>query len=177
MLRSELATSRLILRPVTARHLTDLIRWEADPVLRDLNDECAAPAKAEEVERTVAGWLRPGREDILPYAVHMRTDDRCIGWGMVAAIDRAASECRIGLTIAERDLWGQGLGREVLEALVAHAFGPLGLARIIGEVHAFNTRSIRLLERARFRHLRTERAVVRRGDKMWDELVYARDHA
>ena len=168
-------TLRLCLRPLTRQHQPLLVRWEADPVLRDLNDEDAEPAPASETERIVGGWLRPGRQDILPYGIHFRTDDRCIGWGMIAAIDRADSEARVGLTVGARDLWGQGLGREALGALVAHAFGPLGLARVLGEVHAFNARSIRLLEHAGFRLLRTEPAAVRRGDRSWDELVYARD--
>ncbi len=167
-------TPRLRLRPLTEGHLPHLVRWEADPVLRDLNDEDASPAPAREVEETVRAWLRPGREDILPFAIHLRDDDACIGWCMIAKIDRGEGECRIGLTIGDRFLWGQGYGREVLDALVAHAFGPLGLSRVLAEVHAFNDRSVHLLDRCGFTLLRVDRGAIRRADRSWDELVYVR---
>lgn len=167
-------TPRLRLRPLAEGHLPHLVRWEADPVLRDLNDEDASPAPAAEVEETVRAWLRPGREDILPFAIHTREEDACIGWCMIAKIDRAEGECRVGLTIGDRSLWGRGLGREVLEALVAHALGPLGLSRVLGEAHSFNERSVRLLKRCGFTLLRVERGSIRRADGVWDELVYAR---
>ncbi len=171
---AEIETPRLRIRPLTEGHLPHLVRWEADPGLRDLNDEDASPAPAREVEETVRAWLRPGREDILPYGVHLKESDACIGWCMIAKIDRAAGECRVGLTIGERALWGEGLGREVLEALVAHAFGALGLSRVLGEAHSFNERSVRLLKRCGFTFLHADRGAIRRPDGAWDELVYER---
>lgn len=170
-----LETARLLLRPLTLTHLPLLVRWEADPVLRDLNDDDATPASPADVEATVRGWLRPGRDDILPFGIHVRPDDVCIGWCMIAAMDRSAGECRVGLTIGERSLWGRGLGREVLSALVDHAFGVLAMRRVLGEVHAFNARSIRLLDRFGFRLLRTEPDAIHRGDRSFDEMVFVFD--
>jgi len=178
-MRSTLQTPRLTLHPIGLQHLSAIVRWEADAVLRDQSDDDASPAPAHEVEAAVRGWMRAGRDDILPLAIHLRDDDRCIGWCMLAAIDRASRECRVGLTIGERDLWGRRLGREVLSALVEHAFGPLAMRRVIGEVHAFNDRSRRLLEGLGFRVVSVEAGTILRGDRAFDELLYAidRDHS
>jgi len=173
MTATPLETPRLLLRPLTLQHLSALQCWEADPELRNLNDEDAAPAPPHEVQAIVHGWLRPGRDDLVPLAIHQRRDDQCIGWCMLAAIDRDAGECRVGLTLGQRELWGRGLGAEVLTALLAHAFGQLGMRRVLCEVHAFNTRSRRLLERAGFRLLHTDPGAIRRGDQLHDELVFA----
>lgn len=166
-----LHTPRLELRSLTREHLPELIRWEADPVLRDLNDDDPAPARPEDVEATVNAWLRPGREDLFPWAIHRRSDGACIGWCQLA---RVASEWRLGLTIGAREEWGSGFGLEVVDALVAHAFEALGAARVLGEIHEFNARSVRLLERAGFRLVERIPAAVRRGDRSWDELVFSR---
>lgn len=170
-----LETPRLLLRPLTLAHLPFLVRWEADPVLRDLNDDDASPAPPAETEATIRGWLRPGRDDIIPFGIHNRSDGACIGWCMLAAVDRSAEECRVGLTIGDRGLWGRGLGMEVLTALVDHAFVALAMRRVVGEVHAFNTRSIRLLDRSGFRVLHTKPDAIRRGDRSFDEIVYVRE--
>ncbi|MCC6995748.1 MAG: GNAT family N-acetyltransferase [Deltaproteobacteria bacterium] len=173
MATPSLATPRLLLRSLTLEHLPSLVCWEADAELRHLNDEDPDPAPAHEVEAIVRGWLAPGRVDLLPFAIHLRSDDRCVGWCMLAAIDPAAGECRIGFTLGERELWGSGLGREVLSALLDHAFQNLGLWRVLGEVHAFNLRSRRLLERAGFQLIHTEPGAIRRGNHLHDELVFS----
>ncbi len=105
MATPSLATPRLLLRSLTLEHLPSLVCWEADAELRHLNDEDPDPAPAHEVEAIVRGWLAPGRVDLLPFAIHLRSDDRCVGWCMLAAIDPAAGECRIGFTLGERELW------------------------------------------------------------------------
>ncbi|MFE9860057.1 GNAT family N-acetyltransferase [Streptomyces sp. NPDC005780] len=50
--------------------------------------------------------------------------------------------------------WGQGLGTEIAETLVAHGFGTLGLAEVHATVDAANEASLALLTRIGFRHVR-----------------------
>lgn len=50
--------------------------------------------------------------------------------------------------------WGQGLGTELAEALVAHGFGALGLTEVHATVDAANEASLALLSRIGFRHVR-----------------------
>src|SRR5207237_533330 len=46
------------------------------------------------------------------------------------------------------DTWGQGLATEVATALIAHAFGDLGLFRVIGVTHPDNVASQRVLQKS-----------------------------
>ncbi len=167
-------TLRLSIAPLTLADLESIARWESDTELRHLNDESAEPAKLEEVEATLRGWLDPARDDIAPFGLRLREDDRLIGWCMLARIDRAAGECRVGLTIGERDLWGRGLGGEALGALVDRA-RELGMRRVVAELHEFNDRSRRLFERAGFRLVARHAGEIRRGARAYDELVFALD--
>ncbi|MEU1351363.1 GNAT family N-acetyltransferase [Streptomyces sp. NPDC005775] len=50
--------------------------------------------------------------------------------------------------------WGQGLGTEIAEALVARGFGALGLTEVLATVDAGNEASLALLGRIGFRHVR-----------------------
>jgi ribosomal-protein-alanine N-acetyltransferase len=44
-----------------------------------------------------------------------------------------------------RDVWGQGLAREALASVIAHAFGPLQLNHLSARVQSGNARALRLL--------------------------------
>ena len=56
--------------------------------------------------------------------------------------------------------WGAGIGSEAVRAVIDHAFGALGYARLIAETQAANQPSRRLLERL---GMRWEREVTRFG--------------
>jgi ribosomal-protein-alanine N-acetyltransferase len=70
--------------------------------------------------------------------------------------------------------WGQGLAGEALAALLAHAYGPLGLHRIAAEVDTDNPRSSALLERHRFRCEGVRRGHEWKEGRPIDLAVYAR---
>jgi [ribosomal protein S5]-alanine N-acetyltransferase len=72
------------------------------------------------------------------------------------------------------DWWGQGLAGEALAALLAHAYGPLGLHRIAAEVDTDNPRSSALLERLGFRHEGIRRGHEWKDGRPIDLAVYAR---
>lgn len=65
-----------------------------------------------------------------------------------------------------RDRWGRGYSREAGHAAVAHAFGPLGLDRIIAAVEPANTPSIYVLEKCGFVLLEHRKLASR------DALIY-----
>lgn len=52
------------------------------------------------------------------------------------------------------EVWGQGLGTEVLEALVAHGFDTLDLHEVHATVAASNAPSLRVLRKTGFEHVR-----------------------
>ena len=50
----------------------------------------------------------------------------------------------------DADRWGEGLGSEVGEAAVAHAFGPLGLEELVAYTLPANFASRRIMEKLDF---------------------------
>jgi RimJ/RimL family protein N-acetyltransferase len=60
-----------------------------------------------------------------------------------------------------KDQWGKGYGREALAAVIGHAFGPLGLNRLMARVQSGNARAVRLLENLGFQEERALADVMR----------------
>lgn len=72
-----------------------------------------------------------------------------IGTVSLFAFDTSSQRAEIGYMLAPR-AWGRGLMHEALQALVAYAFGPLGLRRLEADIDPRNERSARSLERLGF---------------------------
>jgi [ribosomal protein S5]-alanine N-acetyltransferase len=67
-----------------------------------------------------------------------RLDHGPIGCGGFRNFDTDAAE--VSIVLGEPSSWGQGLGTEAMQRLVAFAFGPLGLKRLWLVVRADNER-------------------------------------
>lgn len=70
--------------------------------------------------------------------------------GLLQRLDLPAPDVGYALLPAAR---GRGLAREAVQATLAHAFGPLGLPRVLAIVSAGNPASIRLLEALGLAHV------------------------
>lgn len=70
--------------------------------------------------------------------------------------------------------WGQGLAAECAVAMIAHAFGAMGLYRLAAEVDLPNHASRRLLQRLGFREEGVRRAFEWKDGAPLDLVVYSR---
>jgi RimJ/RimL family protein N-acetyltransferase len=142
----QLTTARLRLRPFTAADEVVVHAIYADPeVMRWVGNGA---------HRTVAETRRALRA----YADALRTR----GYGFVAVVERSTGavigdaglhplggrgpDVELGYTLA-RSAWGRGYATEVAGALVEHAFGALGMPRVLAQVEPENVRSRRVLEK------------------------------
>jgi RimJ/RimL family protein N-acetyltransferase len=157
-----LLTVRLALDPAGADDLDALWALWTDPDVRRYlwDDRVVARHEAEAVLADCAGlapgglglWmLRPRRDGgARPAALG------CAGLLPVGAI--AAAEPRLAglvepVVALAPAAWGRGYAAEALGALLGHATGALGLARVAGFTDAPNAASDRMLRRAGFRPL------------------------
>lgn len=76
----------------------------------------------------------------------------------------------VGFILAP-DLWGRGLAREALEAVIARARSR-GLTRVAADVDPRNAASIGLLTRLGFVRTGEAKATVKVGDKWADSLYF-----
>jgi RimJ/RimL family protein N-acetyltransferase len=158
----ELTTARLRLRAFTPGDEERIHAIYADPeVMRYVGH--GAHRTTAETTRALRG-----------YADALRTR----GYGFVAVVELATGELigdaglhplagrgpdvELGYTLA-RAAWGRGYGTEVGRALVAHAFGVLGVPRVMAQVEPDNVASRHVLEKLGM----TERGV---------RLAYGRPH-
>ncbi|WP_395015638.1 GNAT family N-acetyltransferase [Dongia sp.] len=70
-----------------------------------------------------------------------------------------------------REVWGQGIAREAVGALLHHGFGALRFASVRADVDPANIRSLTLLERLRFKRTGYAERTFKIGET-WVDSVY-----
>lgn len=159
------------MQPTGIVRRTEVLRTER-LILRDWRDEDLAPFAAlnadPAVARMVMGPLDRARSDGL--ATRIRDGIAARGWGLwaveivggdafvgftglapVAFEASFAPATEIGWRLA-RAAWGHGYATEAANAVLAHAFGPLGFEALVSFTAAINARSRRVMERIGMRH-------------------------
>lgn len=146
---ASIATPRLVLRPVGQSDLPDLLEVNGDPeVTRFL------PYPTWESLDDGAAWL--ARMDALASSgtgqqlVAVRAADaKVVGTVLLFRYDQGSARLELGYVLGRKH-WGQGLMREALSAICAHAFSAMAIRRIEAEVDPANAASNGLLLRLGF---------------------------
>jgi ribosomal-protein-alanine N-acetyltransferase len=163
-------TTRLLLRPMRAEDVDDLLRVFADPkvmasfggVLFDRDD------MARWVGRNLEHQARYGYG---LFSVVHKADGLLIGDCGLERLDAGgAPETELGYDLRS-DHWGRGLATEAAAAVRDHAFYKLNLPRLISLIRHGNAASRRVAEKIGMRHA----ADVTRDGR--DYRLYALDRA
>lgn len=142
---------RLYLRPAERADLPDFVRWFADAEVRR-HLALRAPFSLAMEEKWFDGMAeRQGKTDY-HFVACLAADGRPIGTVGLHGLDLENGKAEFGISIGEKELWGQGFGTEALEAICDFGFGALRLERIELHVYEDNARAIRSYEKAGFRH-------------------------
>lgn len=75
--------------------------------------------------------------------------------------------------VLHRDVWGQGLGTELLQALIRFGFDTLKLQQITADVDPRNAASIHMLQRAGFVETGRAEKTLQLGDQWADSVYFA----
>ena len=146
-----IATERLILRKPRIEDAADLAVAYADPeTVRFIGD--GSTATLEEVEEGIEQWLERWESwGLSLFSLERREDRRVLGrvgfllWDP-ETWEVGGSEVELGWLLG-REHWGHGYATEAASAVLAHAFGPLGLAEVVAFTVPANLRSRRVMER------------------------------
>ena len=169
-----LSSDRVRLRPHLASDAADHIRWRNDAEVAfwaTAGDARFWPVAAATVDR----WFSDKLPEMDPtsdgvYAVDL-LEGRHIGMVDYRDVDSIAHSATVGITIGEKDLWGQGYGSEALRLLVHYLFDHLNLHRIQLDTWSGNERAIRSFTHLGFREEgRLREAVWGRG-RYFDAVV------
>jgi RimJ/RimL family protein N-acetyltransferase len=87
-----------------------------------------------------SNWQKGGREG-MNFAIEV--EGKFIGICALFHHNVEARTCELGITIGDKDYWGQGNGREAIQLLLHYAFHYRNLRRVYLEVNGTNERAIR----------------------------------
>jgi len=167
MISIELRGPRLYIRRAQPADAAASYRWFANPAVTTFLPLAGkGHLPLENIEAYLARVATSDRPDL---AVTIeRLEQGPIGCGGFRNFDADAAE--VSLVLGEPSSWGQGLGTEAMQLLVAFAFGPLGLHRVWLIVRADNERAIRLFSRMGFVVVETQVGAVVVDDQPRDKL-------
>ena len=142
-------TPRLLLRPVAAADLPDLLEVNGDPeVTRFLPYETwRSLADAEAWLARMQAMAAAGTGQV--FALVRRSDAKVVGDLLLFKYDEGSARVELGYVLG-RAHWRQGLMREAVAAACACAFEELGMRRIEAEVNPENAASCTLLQQVGF---------------------------
>jgi RimJ/RimL family protein N-acetyltransferase len=156
------------LRRPDPNDLPSVVRWYQDREVARLTRYQARPMNSAEVQRFFEQrMLAP---DALAYSIAELPDWRLVGFTTFSALDGDNGSVMFHITIGERDAWGRGLGTEVTELMLGHAFERLGLHRVGLSVFSYNLRAIKAYQKAGFKIEGRLREAIQRDGRYWDEI-------
>lgn len=164
-----LTTPRLLLRTFRRDDLPHYAALNAHPeVVRHLGGTPLTPEYSDEI----AAWAQEchAEEGIGLLAVERRADGRFLGMCGLHHQESYPDDVEIGWRLAYEH-WGQGYATEAATAWLEHAFGALGLSRVISITDVGNRRSLAVMQRLGM--LFDHRAEVVDDGVSFDAVVYA----
>lgn len=160
------------LRPAERDDIPLFVRWLNDAETNAylaMRAPMSVPMEEEWFARVVANQGKDGYH----FVICRLDDDRPIGTTGLFDIDSFNGNAGLGITIGEKQLWGQGYGSDALNALVDFGFGRLRLERIWLDVYDYNQRARRSYEKCGFKVEGTQRHAVYRDGRYIDVLLMA----
>lgn len=154
-----IATERLALEPLTTAHARRLFPGLRDPALYQHLDE-GPPASVEVLEERYRRWERLRSPDDAQRWLNWAVRDRAGYVGHVqATITGPRAEIAYVLFV---DAWGRGYAGEAVAAMIEYLRSRHAIDELVAQVSGDNRRSIALLARLGFVHVRDELYVQRR---------------
>ena len=148
-LEPPIETPRLRVRPLEDRDLGPLMAVNGDPeVTKFLPYKTWASLDDAQAWRDRMRGLEAGGGTV-QMVVARKADDVAIGTCLIFRYDEAQRSAELGFVLG-RSHWRTGIMGEAMEALVARAFGPMGIRRLDAVVEPANAASAALLRRLGF---------------------------
>lgn len=145
----QLSTERLLIRPVTAADLDDLLLVNGDEVVTHFLPYDTWQSSADGVAWLARVEARTADGSGQQLVIERTTDQRVIGAILLFKYDEASARLEVGYVLG-RHAWHQGYATEALRAVLNSVFTAWGIRRIEAEVNPDNHASAALLLRLGF---------------------------
>jgi ribosomal-protein-alanine N-acetyltransferase len=167
-----LETARLRLRSLRVDDAVDQHAYAREREVAEPGMWEPLPTLEDNQRDLIATLERQARGESAEWEIEHRGERRLIGRCGLMRFRPAHRSAELGYALA-RPWWGQGYMSEAVVAVVAYGFAWLALHRIEAICLADNAASIRVLEKAGFRHEGTARDAYRQHDAYKDLQRYA----
>ena len=131
----------VILRPITAEDTDDVIRWRNSPAVME-NFFVKTPLTREIHEQWLKEKVAAGFVE--QFIIVLKDSGKAVGSQYFRDIDRSAGEAEFGIFIGEESARGRGVGGEVIDLALVHAYKDMGLARVTLRLREENEAAMRL---------------------------------
>lgn len=168
-----LEEGRVRFMPLQMENIHTHFRWNNDSELNRLDSEIPHEEESfgdfKERFEQLCNDPSPEHRD---FEIHDVVEDQLIGVAYVARISPYHDHALVGITIGEREYWGQGYGKESVRLLLRYCFQTLDLHRVSTETFEYNTAWRDLIEGIGFTKEGTAREYLFRAGKYWDKEMY-----
>jgi ribosomal-protein-alanine N-acetyltransferase len=158
------------LRPLEREDVATLVAWFNDPEVTHFLQRYRPMTRLE--EEAYLERLAHSDSD-LALGIAVCATDRLIGTTGLHHFDNRNRQAMFGISIGDKNAWGQGYGKEATRLMVQHAFQTLNLNRVWLHVYEYNERAIHLYQKLGFRTEGRLRQDNFRDGRYWDTLVMA----
>lgn len=166
MLGPTLTGSTVTLGPLRADDLRLYTSWFSDPAVTRYMTRDTPPSLKEEEE-----WFDHVARSDKDVVWALYVEAQPIGSTGIHNIDWRSRRGNTGTLIADRALWGKGIGGESMRLRSRYAFEELGLEKLVTMVFEGNTASRRGLERAGYETVGIHRRHDFRHGQWWDVWI------
>ena len=144
----QLETPRLLLREIGPQDSQAIFEYCSDPLVTEyVMEPLASLEQAQEIALEYRGYYREGKGIV--WAITLKEDPLMVGTCGYEILSRYDRRGEIGCDLA-RELWGQGLMKEAMRAVIEYSFTRMDLNRIQAYVFAGNARSLALFRSLNF---------------------------
>jgi RimJ/RimL family protein N-acetyltransferase len=159
---------KLRFRPVEREDLKLLHEWENDfELIMYSRSKPMSFVNTAQLEKQYDEWVKDEKE--LRFMVELIDSEEAIGiarlrredWGNVKTAD-------VGTYIGKKELWGKGLGRQIIVALSEMAFNQLNMERCEAWSVEYNHRAHKALEACGFKRGGVVRQAAFVNGRKWD---------
>ncbi len=164
-------SSKVFLSKIEKNDMQYIYEWFSDiEFLKYYDYMPPIPQKKEEVDITFNDYEK--NEESCVFAIRLNDTNQIIG---IAGFDDIIKENKVAtlfIGIGNKDVRGNGYGKEALNILLEYGFNELDFYRIQLNVLEFNSAAISLYEKAGFIKEGVYREFVVRNNKRYDLLLY-----
>ena len=171
--RRELRGKHVVLTPLHFENIYKHFEWNNDPELNRLDSELP-------YEKETFGDFKNRFEQMVYHPVPQNRDfeihaedETLIGLAYIVGISEPNKHCAVGITIGDRNYWGEGHGRDSLEVLLDYCFNTFRMHRVSTETFEYNEAWRTLVRDAGFQRDGIERDYLYRDGEYYDKEIYS----